>query len=109
MSILRQATSYRGFILSSQEEPGAGQSISALGQKRTRTRRFLCRKLLSSSCERANQPQASIPGQLVSARRRCYVLNACARAVEDRNLVVSQPPRPMLRNKGPKFGSDIRR
>jgi hypothetical protein len=30
------------------------------------------------SCERANQSQPSIPGQLICARCRRYVLDACA-------------------------------
>src|SRR4029078_7836429 len=62
-----------------------------------------------SSSERANYPQAPIPGQFVSARCRGYVLNACPRTIEDRNFIVSQPPWPMLRNKGAKFGAHIRR
>jgi hypothetical protein len=44
-------------------------------------------------------------------RARCsrYVLDTCARTVEDRDLVVSQPPWPLLRDKGTQFGSHIRR
>jgi hypothetical protein len=37
------------------------------------------------SCERANQSQASIPGQLICARCRRYVLDACTRTVEGAN------------------------
>ena len=54
-------------------------------------------------------PMPRSRGELVCARCRRYVLDACARAVEDRDLVVSQPPWPLLRNKDTKFGSHIRR